>query len=68
MGIEIQVNGDIQTVSAGLTILGLLEQLRLDPQRVAVELDRRIVKQDQWGATTLRDGSKLEIVQFVGGG
>ncbi|HEY1340714.1 MAG TPA: sulfur carrier protein ThiS [Bryobacteraceae bacterium] len=66
--IAIVVNGDPQAAPDGQTILGLLEQLRIDPARVAVELDRRIVKQALWSNTALQDGSRLEIVQFVGGG
>jgi thiamine biosynthesis protein ThiS len=66
--IEITVNGEPQTASQGQTILGLLQQLELDPARVAVELDRRIVKQPYWQKTVLRRGAQLEIVQFVGGG
>jgi sulfur carrier protein len=66
--IEITVNGEPQTARKGQTILGLLQQLQLDPERVAVELDRRIVKQPYWPETVLRTGSQLEIVQFVGGG
>jgi sulfur carrier protein len=68
MPIEIVVNGETQELSEGRTILDLLRQLNLDPARVAVELDRRIVKQTQWAGTVLSPGAKLEIVQFVGGG
>ncbi|MBZ5582947.1 MAG: sulfur carrier protein ThiS [Acidobacteriia bacterium] len=68
MGIQIIVNGEERTVPPGHTILGLLCDLRLDPERVAVELDRRIVKQPQWGTTPLSPGAQVEIVQFVGGG
>lgn len=50
------------------TILGLLRTLKLEPERVAVELDREIVKKANWEVTTLREGAKLEIVHFVGGG
>ena len=66
--IEITVNGEPQTAPQGQTILGLLQHLQLDPERVAVELDRRIVKQPYWPETVLRTGAQLEIVQFVGGG
>ena len=52
----------------GETVLGLLGVLEIAPERVAVELDRRIVKRDQWEQTCLRDGAQLEVVQFVGGG
>ncbi len=65
---EILVNGERQSTLDGQTILGLLEQLQLEPARVAVELDRRIVKQPEWPGTVLRPGAQVEIVQFVGGG
>jgi thiamine biosynthesis protein ThiS len=68
MPIEIVVNGEPHSTSEGQTILGLLRQLELDPARVAVELDRRIVKQPLWPETKLAAGAQLEIVQFVGGG
>jgi thiamine biosynthesis protein ThiS len=68
MPIPIILNGEDRTVPEGQTILGLLHELRIDPARVAVELDRLIVKQPSWGATSLAPGARLEIVQFVGGG
>ena len=68
MSIPIVVNGEPRTAPEGQTILGLLRELRLDPARVAVELDRRIVKQPHWDATELAPGAQIEIVQFVGGG
>ncbi len=68
MPIEIVVNGEQRTAAAGQTILGLLGDLQLDPARVAVELDRKIVKQPRWSETVLEAGARIEIVQFVGGG
>ena len=68
MPIEILLNGEPRTALPGQTVLGLLDQLELDPARVAVELDRRIVKQPHWAETVLRPGAEVEIVQFVGGG
>jgi sulfur carrier protein len=68
MSIDIVVNGQPQAAPQGQTILGLLHQLQLDPARVAVELDRRIVKQPRWQETVLESGAQIEIVQFVGGG
>jgi thiamine biosynthesis protein ThiS len=65
---DIVVNGDARSTSEDQTILGLLRELQLDPERVAVELERRIVKQPLWSATVLAPGAHLEIVQFVGGG
>ncbi len=68
MSIEIVVNGDPREVAQGLTVAGLVRELDLDPARVAVELDRRIVRKAQWDDTVLSSGARLEIVQFVGGG
>jgi thiamine biosynthesis protein ThiS len=66
--IEVAINGAIQSISKGQTIRQLLESLAIDPARVAVELDRRIVKSHDWDATPVAGGAQLEIVQFVGGG
>ena len=68
MSIDIVINGEPQAAPEGQTILGLLHQLQLDPARVAVELDRHIVKKPLWSDTILSSGAQLEIVQFVGGG
>ncbi len=68
MEIPVFINGESRTVAARLTLLGLLRHLGLDPARVAVELDRRIVKQAQWSDTVVGTGAQIEIVQFVGGG
>jgi len=66
--IGVTVNGEPQFAPEGQTIMGLLQQLELDPARVAVELDRHIVKQNHWAETEIRPGAQIEIVQFVGGG
>jgi thiamine biosynthesis protein ThiS len=66
--IAIRINGENRAVSDGQTISGLLASLDLDPQRVAIELDGRIVRRPLWDTTEIRAGAELEIVQFVGGG
>ena len=59
--LEITVNGEPQTAPPGQTILGLIRQLELDPARVAVELDRRIVKQPLWPETLWRRYGRPEV-------
>ena len=66
--IEIVVNGKSTTVSGGLTVEGLLRELAVDKTRVAVELERRIVRRGDWPTTAVASGAQVEIVQFVGGG
>lgn len=65
---QIVVNGEPRAAADGLTVLGLLQELGVEPSRVAVEVDRRIVKAPLWASTALREGVQVEIVQFVGGG
>lgn len=65
---EIVLNGETRGIPEGSTVLTLLNELGIPAQRVAVELDRVILKPVAWGETVLRPGAKLEIVHFVGGG
>jgi sulfur carrier protein len=65
---EVIVNGESRQVPEPATVLELLHFLRLDPERVAVELDGNIVRKADWPARGLAPGARLEIVQFVGGG
>ena len=66
--IRITVNGEERQVAGGLSLLELLGVLGLEPARLAVELNREIVRRDAWADTRVEDGARLEIVQFVGGG
>jgi thiamine biosynthesis protein ThiS len=66
--LEITVNGAARRSPLGQTLSGLLRDLQLEPSRVAIEMDRRIIKRTEWDAFVLVSGAKIEIVQFVGGG
>ncbi|MDP9114091.1 MAG: sulfur carrier protein ThiS [Acidobacteriota bacterium] len=66
--IQVVLNGQPQSVPAGLTVDRLLTFLEVDPSRVAVELDGEIVRKPDWAAAEVRDGAQLEVVWFVGGG
>jgi sulfur carrier protein len=66
--IQVTVNGEPRTIAAGSSIVDMLQQLGVDGQRVAVELNRSIVRKGEWSATLVEAGSQIEIVEFVGGG
>jgi len=66
--IEVVVNGEPRRVPAGLLLDGLLDFLKVDASRVAVERNRSIVRKADWPATRIAAGDHLEIVWFVGGG
>jgi sulfur carrier protein len=65
---KIIVNGDPIDNRDGLTVGGLLEDLRISRERVAVEIGLAIVPKADYDTHALREGDKVEIVQFVGGG
>ena len=52
----------------GLSVSGLLEELKIRPGRVVVERNRDIIAREAHGSTMLQEGDALEIVHFVGGG
>jgi sulfur carrier protein len=65
---NLTINGDNRIVSKVETLGALVDQLGMKSDRVAIELNREIVPRDQWPQTPLKDGDRLEIVHFVGGG
>ena len=65
---RIEVNGEGREVDEGTTVGALVGLLGLAPERLAVELNREVVRRALWGETTLREGDKIEVVHFVGGG
>ena len=66
--IEVRLNGEPRSFPSGVTLIDVLKALELDPERVAIELNRAIVKREKWAAASVEGGSEIEIVQFVGGG
>ncbi len=64
----LRINGEIRAVPSPANVKDLLQFLGVGQERVAVELNRGIVRRADWEATPLRDQDKVEIVQFVGGG
>jgi thiamine biosynthesis protein ThiS len=65
---KLVINGEERSVPNVTNLAALIEVLDMKPDRVAVELNREIVPRGKWAETPVRDGDKLEIVHFVGGG
>jgi sulfur carrier protein len=66
--IEIVVNGQPQRAPEGLSVARLLDFLKIDPSRVAIELDGQIARKKDWESLMIGEGARVEIVWFVGGG
>ncbi len=63
----VTVNGN-ETAAGGKTVAELIASSGYQTHRVAVELNEQIVPKAQYDSTVVRDGDKVEIVGFVGGG
>jgi len=66
--LRVQINGEIRELPEHLTLSELAVELVLVPERLAIELNREVVRRALWPETVLREGDQVEIVHFVGGG
>ena len=66
--IRIHVNGDARTTRSGTTVADLLRELELKSERVAVELNLEILDRATFDHRPLKDGDRVEILSFIGGG
>lgn len=66
--ITLEINGEPRSVATVSNVKQLLEFLAISEDRIAVELNRRIIRRQEWATTILNDHDRVEIVQFVGGG
>ena len=65
---QVTLNGELRSFAADATLLDIVRALDLEPDRLAIELNRAIVKRENWDATAVESGAEIEVVQFVGGG
>jgi len=64
---KVFVNGELREVEIS-TLAELISELDLPVARIAIELNRDVVRRSDWGSTMLKDEDRIEIVHFVGGG
>jgi thiamine biosynthesis protein ThiS len=65
---RVVINGEAKDVPEGLNLRLLLEHLSLPHQRIAVEVDKHVIRRADWDQTPVNSDSCIEIVHFVGGG
>jgi sulfur carrier protein len=65
---ELIVNGKTRKVADGVSLGLLLNELNINPLRVAVQLNLEIVKRERYDKTVLKAGDRLEIITFMAGG
>ena len=62
------INGEARTLDGVSTLAGLLDALELPKQRVAIELNKQVIRKQLWETTEVAENDTVEIVHFVGGG
>lgn len=65
---KVFINGETKDLPKELNLIELLTHFDLPSERVAVELNREVVRRKEWGNIKIGDGDKLEVIHFVGGG
>jgi sulfur carrier protein len=65
---KLVVNGESVAKPDGLTVLGLLRDLGAIQTRVAVVVNDQVVPSERREACVLKDGDRVEILTFAGGG
>ena len=64
----LEINGETREVPRMTGVRDLLRFLDIAEERVAIEINRRIIRRTEWDNTPVSNGDRVEIVQFVGGG
>ena len=65
---KILINGEAKEFPNGTLLEDVVEQLSLGGRKIAVELNRAVIRRSDWEKVTLSDNDRIEIVHFVGGG
>lgn len=68
MPITIRVNGKTKSLNEHTSLSNLLVRLKISPNGVAIERNRKIVGKDLLNSVTLEDGDEVEIIRMVSGG
>ncbi len=68
MGIKIQVNGKAESYAPDISVSILLQQRNLKPETVVVEVNDRIIPREEYARVMLKEGDRVEMVHFMGGG
>ncbi len=68
MAIKIILNGEAYSLKTAMTLEELLDNLNINKEGVAVEVNLKIIKKANYSKYTVNDGDSVEIVNFVGGG
>jgi sulfur carrier protein len=62
------INGETREIDTEMSLSDLLKQLSLPSERIAIELNKEVVRRRNWETIQIKEADRIEIVHFVGGG
>lgn len=65
---QVLINGEIRKIESELNLRQLLEKLELPTTRIAIELNKDVIRKKDWETIKINESDKIEIIHFVGGG
>ena len=65
---HVDINGETRDIPESVNLRALLELLSLSGQRVAVELNKEVIRRSDWEKVFVANNDRIEIIHFVGGG
>lgn len=65
---QILINGETRTIDTEINLRQLLEKLELPNERIAIELNKNVIRKKDWEIIKVSDADQIEIIHFVGGG
>jgi len=65
---KIQLNGDSYEINNGTNLSKLLNKLKIQTNKVAIEVNGEIIERNKYQNLILNKDDKVEIVHFIGGG
>jgi thiamine biosynthesis protein ThiS len=65
---NVRLNGEDRQLPAEMTLEGLVEHLELKGKPIAIELNREVIPRPRFSEVKVREGDRIEVVTFVGGG
>lgn len=65
---KVFINGETKEITKQFNLLELLKEFSLPSERIAIELNKEVVRKKDWESIAIKDADKIEIVHFVGGG
>ncbi|MGI8640197.1 MAG: sulfur carrier protein ThiS [Pyrinomonadaceae bacterium] len=65
---RVVINGETKEIVNKVSLSELLKHFSLSDERIAIELNKEVVRKKDWESIKINDADKIEIIHFVGGG